>query len=172
MYCKRCGAEIADDSIYCSKCGQKVIESKIEKKSDLSKKQNKIKLSKIQITIIGIFVFVFSIIMTYNHFFPNGIKSTLFRDAQNSDIKVEYHNDNYSLDLIITAQKNIKDLEITIIILDEHDNQIKEFSKYIGDLKKGEIYRKSFSTFEFSGLLRWKPKPVVDVNKGRVFIFQ
>lgn len=162
MYCKQCGTEIADDSIYCSKCGQKQSQ-KIENQDtisiqgELEKQEGCLKHILIIFAILITIILVFSGIAmiaqnmkTNNKTSQNTNDNTannyiekdpqyLSREAKNSDIIIEKEIKITSLscDLIISPQTNISNLKIKIVFYGKNDQIIFETTKNIGNVKEG-----------------------------------
>lgn len=57
MYCKKCGNEIEDDSVYCNFCGDKIDKKNIESKNKEETKKIKSKPKFLSMIILIILIF-------------------------------------------------------------------------------------------------------------------
>ena len=98
--------------MYCTKCGEKLIETTEPKKhKEKMKTVDKIALA-IVILLIASFLFMFF----GPAIFPYGLKRGLVREATNEDVEIDCvpNYENNILEIIITPNKDIKELKLDI----------------------------------------------------------
>ena len=54
MYCRKCGTELPDESLFCSKCGTKILDYKA---AETAKKEPKLIIGGIAFTVVILLVF-------------------------------------------------------------------------------------------------------------------
>lgn len=147
MYCKKCGVEIPENSAFCLYCGEKLNVNINEKK------QNKT-LKIIAITLILSVLLFFIAAVLDPLLFPYGIKRGLVRKANDEDIEIDYEPDLSSLtfDLVITPNKDIKELEIYIFFEDQNGQRFYTEIETVSSVKAGTQVREQFKIAEKSVL--------------------
>ena len=91
---------------------------------------------------------------------PADIPQLFYRDAKNSDIVMDNELDlsSFGAKYIIMPQVDIEGLTITIRFLDENRNVLKEFDKYLGNVKEGVQVSFSLSLFDLGISVAWNTK--------------
>lgn len=161
MYCKHCGKEIDDESVFCNKCGEKQdnLNSKNTKEDNESKKGCLTVLVIFTILIVGI-LFLTETITLKNCNNNNSKDSTyedntpqLFtRNARNNDITIttETNYNNLGIDIIILPKVDIEDLEIKLVHYDKNGNELLTQYKTIGNVKEGVQVKTQVQLLDFS----------------------
>ncbi len=128
MYCKKCGNEIDNDSVFCSKCGEKLFSST----NTTAERENKGLIAILIAIPIIFFIIVTGIIMQDSC-------NNIGRDATNNDIEIEIQTDitTMSFQAIILPNVDINNLEIEIEFRDKNNVLLKTVTKNIGNVKKG-----------------------------------
>ena len=88
------------------------------------------------------------------------IPQLFYRDAKNSDIVMDNELDlsSFGAKYTIMPQVDIEGLTITIRFLDENRNVLKEFVKYLGNVKEGVQVSFSLSLFDLGISVAWNTK--------------
>ena len=97
------------------------------------------------------------------------------RSATPSDITVNYELDlsSFGMKGIVLPNKDIENLELTIIFFDKNDSALKTVVKYIGNVKEGVQVSFSISIAEIGLSAAWNAEYTrVTVTGGTVSYFQ
>lgn len=88
------------------------------------------------------------------------IPQLFYRDAKNSDIVMDNELDlsSFGAKYTITPQVDIDGLTLTIRFFDEKRNVLKEFDKYLGNVKEGTQVSFSLSLFDLGFSVAWNAK--------------
>lgn len=196
MYCKKCGAEIADDSIYCSQCGIRVTDE-IPSETNNEPKEKKPAVTTTEkggcsdgclITSLVFFLTLIALVVAFGigifHYTSDGndgsnssggIAQIIKRDARNSDIEISNSLDIPSLSISLTIHPNcdIDNLEITLNYYDKNGTFLKTQVEKIGNVKEGkeETINISITDFSFTEIFKIY-ETEVGVTGGSVSIFQ
>ena len=181
MYCKQCGTQIDDNSIYCNKCGESQKAVKFDKDS---KKGCLTVFIIFMIMIIGLLFFTETVsLKNCNGNSTNTNKNNsnydtpqLFtRDARNSDITIssETNISALAVDIIILPNIDIEDLEIKIVHYDKNGNVLLTQYKQIGNVKEGIQVKTQVELLDFSFTDMFKvDKTSISVIGGTVSYFR
>ncbi len=107
MYCKKCGKEIADDSVFCKYCGISLSENKIspENKGVEKKKKGYLKVTIIAVIVITVVAALFS----YNYFAQEAevarITAKMKREINQEGMKNDYGISEFDQDFDFEAKK-------------------------------------------------------------------
>lgn len=171
MFCKHCGTQIDDDSIYCNKCGEKQKNNEIEEKiinaqeNEVKNKNNK-NGGKFIIGIIICFLITLAIItiIDINKNPEDYIKDSKYedsnddtpqlftRDARINDVTIttETNYNNLGIDIIILPNVDIEGLEIKLIHYDKNGKELLTQYKTIGNVKEGLQVKTQVQLLDFS----------------------
>lgn len=151
MYCKHCGTQIDDDSIYCNKCGKQ--QNKEEQNEKSSNKNDSKFLIVISIILVILTIFI---VLYFTNIKDNGKTTTdtstetndtskdtsdYIRQAGINDLYIT-KRENYptSIYYIITAKRDIYDLEIDLEEYAKDGTLTRTVHFNISNLKQNETY--------------------------------
>lgn len=149
MYCKKCGKQISDNSIYCKYCGSKQDEQLDSKDiaNDVSSTNDAIVTTKKQINnhkkrnaiiaVVLIAVLIIAVVLCVNAE-RNAFKSPIDKDS----FTFEYNIKDDRIDVEITAKVDIKNFKFMIFCYRE-DNILHQYSERYEEslVEKGSILR-------------------------------
>ena len=162
MYCKKCNTELDDNSTYCSKCGKKQKLNNDDKMTLGTKIVLAIGIAPIVIMILLVFVLPL--------LFPHGIARGFVREATNEDIEIDYELNLSSLafEIVITPNKDIKELEIYICFENKDGHRVYSHTETVGTVKQGIQVREQFQVTELTASNMFNCKVSVLVTEGYV----
>ena len=162
MFCKKCNAELDDNSTYCSKCGKKQKLNNDDKMTLGTKIVLAIGIAPIVIMILLVFVLPL--------LFPHGIARGFVREATNKDIEIDYVPDyaNNILEIIITPNKDIKELKIKIYYEKENGDLVFGFPETVGNVKEGIQVKEQIPLTEAILAVLFENKIIIEVEEGYV----
>ena len=180
MFCKYCGKEIDDDSMFCNKCGESQKAVKFDKDS---KKGCLTVFIIFMIMIIGLLFFTETISLkncngnstNTNKNDSNYDAPQLFtRDARINDVTIttETNYKNLGIDIIILPKVDIEDLEIKLIHYDKNGKELLTQYKTIGNVKEGVQVKTQVQLLDFSITDMFKVNNTkIEVVEGTVSYF-
>lgn len=193
MYCKKCGAQIDDDSIFCSKCGAHIAEEypTVTQNTETENTADEDSNSGCAGCLIAFIIFIIVISMisatllflfSQNSSNSNsengssgGIAQIIKRDATNNDIEISDSLDIPSLSISLTIHANcdINNLEITLKHYDSNGNLLKTQVEQIGNVVKGSDVTVKIPITDFSLSEVFKIHETrIGVTGGSVSFFQ
>ena len=152
--------------MYCTKCGEKLIETTEPKKhKEKMKTVDKIALA-IVILLIASFLFMFF----GPAIFPYGLKRGLVREATNEDVEIDCvpNYENNILEIIITPNKDIKELKLDIYYETKEGDRFPGFYETVGSVKEGIQVKEQIPLSEALLKTFFENKIIVKVKEGYV----
>ena len=124
MFCKYCGAELTDGSVFCSKCGKKIlsIEENTESENNQEKKVNNEDSEKIKSTLLAVGVAIVLIIGIVIFGFyrnsPRNIETAKYSNEPHKSIKTEKFGElEFNImDFIRSDFKSIIERNVTVLV--------------------------------------------------------
>ena len=167
MYCKQCGAEIADDSIYCSKCGN-AIQKEIQQSQNKKRKINPLGCGCAIILLIPILIYAFLFVSA--QLFENGVMDIVSQEATTNDVYITYETDikEMSIKIIIIPYKDINNLKIRVATFDKDDYTIFDRYEYFGNVRAGEKVERKISLLQYFDKIIEFETIIIEVTEGRV----
>lgn len=191
MYCKKCRAQIDEDSVYCSQCGTDQtknappsIPEDVSRKANIEKETKESSIGCLPcllFCILSIAIILGCIYFsnqkedsTKENSVGSAISDITHRAVRQGDLEIREELDlsNLAANIVIHPNCDIQDLEITLEFYDNKGNIVKKKVEKIGNTKESIEIKKQISILDLaaSEILKIKSCSVY-VTDGKVSVF-